>query len=76
MTEILTAIFPYAAAIVAAIGALVIAYTKGKASEQNNQREREQAAVRDAKQVRDEIDSESDAAVRDRARSWLRDNER
>lgn len=69
-------ILPYVAAAIAAIGALVVAYSKGKSAEQNKQRDRNQASMNDAKKVQHEIDSLDDDSVRARASKWVRNKER
>ena len=76
MTDILTAIFPYAAAVVAAIGALVWARMSGRAAERNEQQANERKAIDKAKEVSDDVNQTSDYDINRRLTSWVRGGKR
>lgn len=76
MTEIIAAILPYAAAVVAAIGALVWARQSGKSAERNKQQADERKAIDKAREVENENDSKDIGAIRSDAGRWVRGNKR
>lgn len=76
MAGLIAEILPYTAAAVVGIGALVVAYFKGKGAQQSEQQVSERKALDKAREVEREIDSESDSAIRDRAGVWLRHDKR
>lgn len=79
MSEIILSLLPYAAAVLAAIGAFlgvgVTYYNKGKAAAQRQRLEDTLDAVGKAKEAQDAVESDSDMAVRDRARRRLREQQ-
>jgi len=76
VNEILAAIFPYAAAVVAAIGALVWARQAGRKSAQNEQAADERKAIDKAKGIENEISSMDDDNINRRLASWVRGHKR
>lgn len=76
VNEILAAIFPYAAAVVAAIGALVWARMSGRAAERNEQQAEERKAIDKAKGIENEISSMDDDDINRRLTSWVRGGKR
>lgn len=76
MTDILAAILPYAAAVVAAIGALVWARISGKRAAENEQQARERKAIDKAKEVQNENDAKTIDDIRSDASQWVRGNKR
>ncbi len=76
MTEIITSILPYAAALVAAIGALLWARQSGKQSARNDQQAIERAAIEKAREVENENNSKDIGAIRSDAGRWVRNDKR
>ena len=76
MTEIIFSILPYAAGIVAAIGALVWARMSGRAAERNEQQANERKAIDKAKEVSDDVNQASDDDINRRLTSWVRGGKR
>lgn len=76
LNSIIAAILPYAAAAVAAIGALVWARQSGRKSAQNEQAADERKAIDKAKGVENEISSMDDDDINRRLTSWVRGNKR
>ena len=76
MSEIILSLLPYAAAVVATIGAFlgvgVTYYNKGKSAAHRQRLEDTLDAVGKAKEAQDAVESDSDMAVRDRARERMR----
>lgn len=76
MNSIIAAILPYAAGIVAAIGALVWARQAGRKSAQNEQAADERKAIDKAKGIENEISSMDDDNINRRLASWVRGHKR
>lgn len=76
MNSIIAAILPYAAAVVAAIGALVWARQAGRKSAQNEQVADERKAIDKAKGIENEISSMDDDNINRRLASWVRGGKR
>lgn len=76
MNSIIAAILPYAAAVVAAIGALVWARQAGRKSAQNEQAADERKAIDKAKGIENEISSMDDDDINRRLTSWVRGHKR
>lgn len=76
MNSIIAAILPYAAAVVAAIGALVWARQTGKKSAQNEYAADERKAIDKAKGIENEISSMDDDDINRRLTSWVRGHKR
>lgn len=76
MNEIVFSILPYAAGLIAAIGALLWARQSGKQSARNEQQANERKAIDKAKEVSDEINQASDDDINRRLTSWVRGGKR
>lgn len=76
MTEIIFSILPYAAGLVAAIGALVWARMSGKKAAENKQQASERKAIDKAKEVSDDVNQASDDDINRRLTSWVRGGKR
>lgn len=76
MAEIIASILPYAVGAVGIIAALVGVFMRGKQAERNERMADEREALDRAREIQNELDSESDDAVRDRAAAWVRSSKR
>ena len=76
LNSIIAAILPYAAGLVAAIGALVWARQAGRKSAQNEQAADERKAIDKAKGIENEISSMDDDNINRRLASWVRGHKR
>lgn len=76
MSILLAQIWPYAAAVVAAIGALVWARQAGRKSAQDEQAADERKAIDKAKGIENEISSMDDDNINRRLASWVRGGKR
>lgn len=72
MAWILSEAWPY----IAVAGALLFAFMRGRSSAEQDVQKDEREAINKAQEVQNEIASENDAAIRDRANSWVRGNKR
>lgn len=69
---ILSEAWPY----IAVAGALLFAFMRGRSSAEQGVQKDEREAIDKAREIQNEIDSEDDTAIRDRANSWVRGNKR
>lgn len=76
MTWILAEAWPYIAGVGAAALALLFAFMRGRSSAEQDQQAEEREALDRAREIQNELDSESDDAVRDRAAAWVRSSKR
>lgn len=76
MSSIIASILPYAAGLVAAIGALIWARMSGRAAERNERQADERKAVDKAKGIEHEISSMDDDDINRRLTSWVRGGKR
>lgn len=76
MTWILAEAWPYIAGVGAAALALLFAFMRGRSSADQDRQAEEREALDRAREIQNEIASEDDAAVRNRANAWLRGDKR
>lgn len=73
---ILAEAWPYIAGAGAAALALLFAFMRGRSSAEQDQRDEDREAEEKAREIQNEIASEDDAAIRDRADAWVRGDKR
>lgn len=76
MAWILAEAWPYIAGVGATALALLFAFMRGRSSAEQDQQAEEREALDRAREIQNEIASEDDAAVRNRADAWVRSSKR
>lgn len=76
MTEIIMSLLPYGATVVAVLGGLLYVFMRGRSDAEQDIKADERETIDKAREIQNEIDSEDDAAVRDRAAAWVRGDKR